>query len=140
MAARYFLDTNILIYAAAAKNDLPEKYFVANRIVSEGEFLISGQVLGEFYHSVRYAQHEMMTASEAQRWMQSFQAFCAVDVDAALVQAAMYIRERFKIQFWDAALVAACHRLALPTLITEDLSHGQKYGSVTVVNPFKAHH
>jgi predicted nucleic acid-binding protein len=49
----------------------------------------------------------------------------------------MFIRERFKIQFWDAALVAASQRLTLPILYSEDLSHGQKYGSVTVINPFK---
>lgn len=117
---------------------MPEKHAVAGRIVSEGEFLISAQVLGEFYHRVRYAQREMMPALKAQEWMNSFESYCAVDVDAALIQAAMFIRERFKIRFWDAAIVAACQRLTLPTLYSEDLSHGQKYGPVTVINPFKA--
>jgi predicted nucleic acid-binding protein len=140
MAARFFLDTNILVYAAAAKNDAPEKHAVANRIVSEGEYLISGQVLGEFYHNVRYLQHEMMSAAKAQEWVSRFEEYCAVQVDTALVQAAMFIRERFKIQFWDAALIAACHRLNLPILYSEDMNHGQKYGPVIVINPFKAHH
>ena len=79
----------------------------------------------------------MMTALKAQEWMDAFESYCAVDVDATLIQAAMFVRERFKIQFWDAALIAAAQRLDLPTLYTEDLSHGQKYGSVMAVNPFK---
>jgi predicted nucleic acid-binding protein len=105
--------------------------------VSEGQFLISGQVLGEFYHQVRYLRHEALSIFEAQEWIRRLEKFCAVHVDAALVSSAMFIRERFKIQFWDAALVAASQRLTLPILYSEDLSHGQKYGSVTVINPFK---
>jgi predicted nucleic acid-binding protein len=138
MAPQHFLDTNILIYAAAGRKDEPQKHAVASHIVSSGQFLISGQVLGEFYHNVRYLQHEMLPILEAQEWMRRLEKFCAVNVDAALVNAAMFIRERFKIQFWDAALIAASQRLTLSILYSEDLSHGQKYGSVTVINPFKA--
>jgi predicted nucleic acid-binding protein len=126
------------VYAAAGKEDELDKHVVASHIVSGGQFSISGQVLGEFYHTIRYLRHEMLPVLEAQEWMRRLQAFCAIDVDAALVNAAMFIRERFKIQFWDAALIAASQRLALPVLYSEDLSHGQKYGSVTVINPFKA--
>jgi predicted nucleic acid-binding protein len=42
------------------------------------------------------------------------------------------------ISYWDAALVAAAEVIGAPILYTEDLNHGQKYGSVTVINPFKA--
>jgi len=126
------------VYAAAGAKDDPEKYAVAGHLIREAEFLLSGQVLGEFYHRVRYLQHELLTVAKAQEWMNRLTEFCAVDVDAALISSAMFVRERFKIQFWDAALIAASQRLALPILYTEDLSHGQKYGSVTVINPFKA--
>ena len=127
------------MYATARKGDAPEKHAVANRIITEGEYLISAQVLGEFYHRVRHIQHELMPALKAQEWMKSFEAYCAIGVDLGIIHAAMYIRERFKIRFWDAAIVAAAQRLELSTLYSEDMSHGQKYGSVTVINPFKAH-
>jgi predicted nucleic acid-binding protein len=35
-------------------------------------------------------------------------------------------------------LIAAAEAGGCQTLYTEDLNDGQKYGSVTVINPFKA--
>jgi predicted nucleic acid-binding protein len=36
----------------------------------------------------------------------------------------------------DGAIVAAAATLEAPTLYTEDLQHGQRFGRVRVVNPF----
>ncbi len=47
--------------------------------------------------------------------------------------------ERYKISYWDGAILAAAEQLGAPILYTEDLNDGQTYGSVTVINPFKAH-
>jgi predicted nucleic acid-binding protein len=126
------------VYAAAGKRDDFAKYEIANSLILSGNFAISAQVLGEFYSTVRFPQHEMLDINEAQNWVHRLTEFCILDVDAKLVSASMFIKERFKIRFWDAALIAASHTLGLNTLYTEDLSHGQKYGSVTVINPFKA--
>ncbi|MCA3556195.1 PIN domain-containing protein [Aestuariivirga sp.] len=138
MAARCFLDTNILVYAAAGRDKYPHEHAVASRIVAEGAYAISAQVLGEFYHVIRHLQHEALDVTRAQEWVRRLRAYCEVDVDAALIGAAAFVRERFKIQFWDAALIAAAQRLKLPVLYSQDMSHRQKYGSVTVINPFGA--
>jgi predicted nucleic acid-binding protein len=61
-----------------------------------------------------------------------------VPVDTDLVCEAIRHSERYRINYWDAALIAGAERLEAPTLYTEDLNHGQLYGSVKVVNPFKA--
>ncbi len=37
------------------------------------------------------------------------------------------------------AIIAAAERLGVKTLYTEDLNHGQAYGSVVAVNPFRTH-
>jgi predicted nucleic acid-binding protein len=125
------------VYAATARLSDPHKFRIAEAIVEEENFFVSSHVIGEFYAVVRKAQHEMMPAYDAMEWVRRWTPFCALDVDAALMSAAAFIRERFKIEFWDAALVAAAARLGLKTLYSEDLSHKQKYGSVTVINPFK---
>jgi predicted nucleic acid-binding protein len=39
-------------------------------------------------------------------------------------------------QYYDAALLAAAERLGASIFYSEDLSHRQTYGSVTVINPF----
>jgi predicted nucleic acid-binding protein len=44
--------------------------------------------------------------------------------------------ERFGINYWDAAILAAAERLKAPIVYTEDLNHDQLYGPVRVVNPF----
>lgn len=128
----------MLVYAAAGKRDDPRKYDIAHRILADERYAISSQILGEFYAVTRYNQHEMLNMGEAQNWVQRLMPFSLVTVDPPLVAAAMFVKERFKIQFWDAALVAASDRLNIKTLYTEDLNHGQKYGSVTAINPFKA--
>lgn len=138
MAARCFLDTNILVYAAAGRDKYPQEHAVASRIVAEGAYAISAQVLGEFYHVIRHLQHEALDVARTQEWVHRLGAYCEVDIDAALIGAAAFVRERFKIQFWDAALIAAAQRLKLPVLYSQDMSHRQKYGSVTVINPFEA--
>jgi predicted nucleic acid-binding protein len=47
------------------------------------------------------------------------------------------IAARYQTSYWDGAIVAAAERLAIPILYTEDLNHGQLYGSVRVIDPFR---
>jgi predicted nucleic acid-binding protein len=41
-----------------------------------------------------------------------------------------------EVNLWDAAILAAAQELDCDTVYTEDLNHGQIYGTVRVVNPF----
>jgi predicted nucleic acid-binding protein len=138
MSPRAFLDTNVLVYAAAGRLSDPAAYSVAKRIVEEEEFIVSPLVLGEFYAVVRKPQRELMPALQARWWIEKWMSFCPIDVDAAIVGAAAHYRERYKIQLWDAAHIATAERLGVSILFSEDMNHRQKYGSVTVINPFKA--
>ena len=54
-----------------------------------------------------------------------------------LISAAIEIQQRYRISYWDAAIVAAAEAISAKVLYTEDLSHGQFYGSVQVLNPFR---
>ena len=44
---------------------------------------------------------------------------------------------RYGISYWDGTIVAAAESLGAAVLFTEDLGHGQRYGSIRVVNPFR---
>ena len=46
------------------------------------------------------------------------------------------IARRYQISYWDAAIIAAAGELGATILYTEDLNHGQAYGTVTAINPF----
>lgn len=47
------------------------------------------------------------------------------------------LAERYRLQWWDALIIATALRVGAARLITEDLQHGQVIeGRLTVVNPF----
>ena len=46
------------------------------------------------------------------------------------------IMKRWQHSLWDSMILAAAQSSGAKELITEDLSHGQQYGSVRVTNPF----
>ena len=51
------------------------------------------------------------------------------------ILAALDLEERHQISFWDALVVHAAQTAGADVLYSEDLSDGQMYGSVRVVNP-----
>ena len=132
-----FLDTNILMYAAAGRQDEPEKHRVAGEIVRTANFCLSAQVLAEFYVNLSRKPLRPPPASEIDLWIAHLQAFPVAPVDAELVRIGIATSRRFRIAYWDAAIIAAAELLGADVLYTEDLNHGQTYGSVRVVNPFQ---
>ncbi len=136
MRSECFLDTNILIYAAAGRLDSPGKQAVAERLVLGERFGLSGQVLAEFYVNVRTKPAVPLSFAEACRWVNLLSVYPVVAVDDAIVRQGIAYSRKFQITYWDAAIVAAAERLQCPILYTEDLNHGQAYGSVRVINPF----
>jgi predicted nucleic acid-binding protein len=51
--------------------------------------------------------------------------------------AALATCQRFRISYWDAAILEAARALHCETVLSEDLSDGQDYAGVTVRNPFQ---
>ena len=67
MRSACFLDTNVLIYAATAREDEPYKYAIAEGLVLAGSFGVSGQVLAEFFANVVRKPAVPLTFGEAER-------------------------------------------------------------------------
>ncbi len=131
-----FLDTNVLIYAASTKSENPRKHAVARALFADTAFCTSGQVLAEFIANRKKLSG--ITLAEVSAWINRISAFPVAAVDAAIVRAGLQMSERYKISYWDGAILAAAEQLGAPILYTEDLNNGQTYGSVKVINPFKA--
>jgi predicted nucleic acid-binding protein len=62
--------------------------------------------------------------------------FPTAPLDLSTIRKAVNLCQRFQISYWDAAIIAAAHELGCRTIFSEDLSHGQNYDGVTVLNPF----
>jgi predicted nucleic acid-binding protein len=130
-----FLDTNILIYAVSANEAEAKKRRTAIELLRT-KFAVSTQVLQEFYATSTRKPNIPLTPIEALTWVEMLeQQPCAV-IDPSLIKTAIATSQRFRIAYWDAAIIAAAERLGAETLFTEDLNHGQSYGSVRVINPF----
>ncbi len=140
MSVDAFVDTNVLLYAAAGALRYPAKNKQAWDIINTGNYAISGQVLAEFYVNATKAKKDKpapMEVHEASMWVENLSTVPVVPVDHFVVQQAVAYSQRYMISYWDAALIAAAEVINAPILYTEDLNHGQKYGSVTVANPFR---
>ena len=92
--------------------------------------------MAEFYWNILRKPKVPPSLAEVDAWVDklSEQPFAAVDVN--LVRVGIFLSQRFQIAYWDGALLAAAERLGAPVFYTEDLNHGQFYGSVRAINPF----
>lgn len=136
MNAECFLDTNVLVYAAAGRKGDEPKRQRAIEIIETADCGLSSQVLQEFYVCIVGKIADPMTPAAAMEWIKQFRVFPCVPVDADLVELAIGNSVRNRISYWDGAIVAAAELLGATTLYSEDLSHGKRISSVRVVNPF----
>ena len=138
MRAEAFLDTNVLVYAAAGRGKDARKRERALALIEREEIGVSAQVLQEFYVTVTRKIATPMSSDRALEWIEQLESFPCVAVDSGLVKVAAELSERFRISYWDGAILSAALALGAETLYTEDLNDGQRYGSLRAVNPFVA--
>ena len=136
----FFLDTNVLLYALshadAEAEAEAEKRRIARQWLQRVDWGLSTQVLMEFYVNAIKPRHGLPPGT-AQRMAQRLAAARPVQaVDAKLALDAMQWQQALTISPWDAAILCAAHRLGAATVVSEDLSHGQVYSGVRVLNPF----
>jgi predicted nucleic acid-binding protein len=130
------LDTNILLYAFSTTTHEAVKTRIASDWVNREDWGISVQVLQEFYVNAVRAP-STLTHDDALAMIEEIASSRpVVATDLPLMRHALQLKDRYGIAYWDAAVVAGARRLGASVLVTEDLSHGQIYGGVTVFNPF----
>lgn len=133
----YFFDTNVLVYCTDASN--PAKQARARELVKQasldGDGWVSTQVLIELFNVL--TRKQKIPATAARDLALSYTAWQVVDSDLTLVGAAMETSSQRGLSIWDAMVIEAAQRCGADTLYTEDLNHGQQFGTLTVMNPFR---
>jgi predicted nucleic acid-binding protein len=71
-------------------------------------------------------------------WVSQFYPLLASEVTMDMVRNAMYVKEEYGIQYYDALVVAAAEKLGCHEIVSEDLNDGQLYRGMRAINPFKA--
>ena len=138
MTAKFFVDTNVLLYAGSHAADDGLKRQAARVLLSRPDIAFSAQVLQEFYAVAVTKRRLQITHEEALAVLQSLAAFPVCPITRELVMEAVELRERCQISYWDAAIIAAAKQMGCRTVYSQDLSAGQDYDGVTVMNPFAA--
>jgi predicted nucleic acid-binding protein len=133
-----FVDTNVLLYAVSRHPEEQPKRTIANELLYGTDLALSAQVLQEFYvQATRTNSNEALTHRQAADLVNSFARFSVQPITSELVQSAIETGGRYRISYWDAAIIEAARALGCTEVLSEDLSHGQDYGGVRVLNPFR---
>jgi len=132
-----FVDTNILLYSLEPDAGELDKGAIAREILLSPDLAISVQVFQEFYVQATHPRRpDALTHDFAVRLIEKWMRFRIQDNTVSVMRGALEMKARYGTSFWDAAILAAAQSARCDELLTEDLNHGQQYGSVTVVNPF----
>ena len=133
-----FVDTNVWVYAV--DDGEPDKQMQAREVLEPThgkDLVLSAQVLGEFYVTVRRKFAETLAEQEAVALVDRMRQLPVVPVDANLVANAIANTREWQISYWDALIVTAAETSGCNTVLSEDLADGHVYGSVRVENPFR---
>lgn len=138
MTPMSFMDTNILIWAAEGKPNEPRKAKIARELVLDKVFGVSAQSIAEFVNAATRAKVKL-APPQLDSWIEYLATMPFTVLDSDIVQRGLWMHRRYQVQYYDGALLAAAERLGAPVFYSEDLNHGQLYGSVHVINPFLEH-
>ena len=140
MSDRFFVDTNILMYAhdkaAGAKHERAKA--LVEELWRNRTGVVSTQVLQELSVNLRKKASRPLDARATREIITDYLTWHVVVNGGESILEALDLEARFQISFWDALVVQAAHTSGAEVLYSEDLSDGQKYGAVRVINPLRA--
>lgn len=137
MSGRYFIDTNIVVYAHIT-NDSQKHDDAMNLLRSHltgSRLWISTQILNEFYSAMsknRYGHADIVAFMKA-----IMQNMNTIAVSSETVENALYIRGKYQFSYWDSLVLSAALESNCEAVYTEDLQHNQVIEDrLTIINPF----
>jgi len=139
MTAEVFVDTNVLLYSIDEDPASRQKRQRAQEILLTERWGWSVQVATEFFVNATSAKRPFrLTDADAIALLETWFAYPILELTPNLVRAAIDIRGKFQLSYWDAAILAAAKQMGCRTVYSEDLNAGQNYDGVTVIDPFAA--
>jgi len=138
MAARRFVDTNILLYSISRHPGEAAKRDRAVALLAATDLALSAQVLQEFYvQATRATRDDALAHDIAAGLVRAWARFPVQEISLAIVMAALEIRAAHGFSYWDSAIVAAAQALGCRELLSEDMGHGRRIGDLTILDPFR---
>src|ERR1700680_4900869 len=139
MSGKFFLDTNIFVYAFDAT--APAKARKAARLVRDavdtGKGIVCYQVVQEFFNVAfrRFAQP--MGSAEAEQYLITvFRPHLAIHSSPALYVEALRIAGKYRGAWDDSIMIASALEGRCDVLYSEDFQHGREIEGLRIENPF----
>ena len=137
MSDRYFVDTNILMYAhdTAAGDKHRRARALVEELWDTRAGVVSTQVLQELAVNLRRRAKKPLDAKATRDVVSDYLAWHVVVNSGDSILDALDLETRYRLSFWDALVIHAAHAAGAEILYSEDLSDGQRSGTVRVKNP-----
>jgi predicted nucleic acid-binding protein len=137
MSDRYFVDTNILMYAhdtaAGAKHERAKQ--LLEQLWRDRAGVVSTQVLQELCVNLLRKIRTPLDTKAIHHIVADYLTWEVVVNTSDSILDALDIQERYRISFWDALVIQAADASGAEVVYSEDFSENQKYGGVKVINP-----
>lgn len=134
-----FLDSNVFIYMLDNK-DARKRALAAGIVRDAADHatgVISTQVVQETLNVLTRKLAPAVTPLDTRRFLDGILGpLWRLAPSMGTFHRALDVQGRWSLHFYDALIVAAALEAGCDTLYTEDLSHGQRFGDLAVVNPF----
>lgn len=137
MSDKYFIDTNILVYAHDRSAGLKHQRAQAliESLWESGQGVLSTQVLQELCINLRRKIPKPLPVDEVRQLVRDYSTWEVVNNSPQSILDALDVEVRYRTSFWDALIVQAAEAAGASILYSEDLASGQKYSSLRVINP-----
>jgi predicted nucleic acid-binding protein len=139
MSDKYFVDTNILVYAHDTSTGA--KHARASELIAElwrdRSGVVSTQVLQELSVNLRRKAGRPLDAKATREIIADYLTWQVIVNSGESILEALELEHRYRISFWDALIVHAAQSSGAEVIYSEDLSAGQHYGNVRVLNPLR---
>ena len=139
MSAKFFLDTNILVYTF--DDGAPTKQRRAQELVEQAlrshEGVVSTQVVQEFLNVATTKFSAPLTFSDAQQYLHDVLApLCTVFPSIDLFRNALALQQETRFSFYDSLIIGGALQAGCDALYSEDFQHNQQIRGLRILNPF----
>ncbi len=142
MKGRFFLDSNILIYAYTVESGYKHEACrnVMTQIFSgESDAVISNQIAGELSNALL---NKFGSSSDDVEMILDelieYDGLTKVDYTSRTIRKAVSNSKRYKIPFWDAVIAETMKENGIDEIITENEKDFRTIPWIKITNPFKA--
>ncbi len=137
---KILVDTNILIYSVLESDE--KKHRIANDIVKDlvrsEEFVLSSQNLAEFCRVLLEKNKPRVESFELRNLVLGFLRFSSfISYSEMTVLEALSSCDEYKVNFFDALLIASMKENGIVNIMTENVSDFSRVPWLKVINPFE---